>query len=186
MTTLLPPNATAVEAALASATARLADVPAPIPALWDPATCPAALLPWLAWALSVDAWDAGWTDETKRRVIAASVATHRLKGTVGAVKRAVAVAGYGDATVVERFGLKNYDGTIPRNGTRTREPQDHWAEYRVILTRPITIEQAEIVRRLLNTIAPVRCSLKAMSYLRALNTYDGSVPRDGSYSRGVA
>ncbi len=27
---------------------------------WHPQTCPEALLPWLAWSLSVDEWDESW------------------------------------------------------------------------------------------------------------------------------
>ena len=43
--TLLPPNATALERALASVIARISDVPVPIGDLWNPARCPAPLLP---------------------------------------------------------------------------------------------------------------------------------------------
>ena len=51
---LLPANATPLERALAETTARLSDVAVPIRDLWSPENCPTELLPWLAWALSVD------------------------------------------------------------------------------------------------------------------------------------
>jgi len=57
---LLPPNATALEHAADAAMARIADVNVPIRDLWNPDLCPEALLPWLAWALSVEPWDADW------------------------------------------------------------------------------------------------------------------------------
>ncbi len=91
--TLLPANATALERAIEAAQARLSDVPVPVDALWDPWRCPAELLPWLAWAWSVDEWDAGWPEEIKRRVIAAAPDVHRLKGTRAAVARALEAIG---------------------------------------------------------------------------------------------
>ncbi len=89
---LLPPNATPAERAFSLATGR--DMPVPIKQLWSPATCPAAVLPWLAWALSVDEWDSTWPVETQRQVIAASIEQHRKKGTVGALRRALQRLGY--------------------------------------------------------------------------------------------
>ncbi|KAA5602797.1 phage tail protein I [Roseospira marina] len=99
---LLPPNATdmerALETVIASAHGRLA--PEVIATLWTPATCPEPLLPWLAWACSVDEWDDAWPEVTRRRVIADSYSVHAVKGTVGAVKRALASLGY-DTRLVE-------------------------------------------------------------------------------------
>lgn len=83
---LLPPNAAALERAAEQATARIGRVPVPIDDVWDPATCPEPLLPWLAWALSVDRWDPEWPVETKRAVIAASIPSHRRKGTLAALR----------------------------------------------------------------------------------------------------
>lgn len=184
--TLLPPNATALERALASVIARISDVPVPIGDLWNPARCPAPLLPWLAWALSVDEWDNSWTEEVQRAVIAASVEIHRHKGTIWAMRHALVVAGYGEATIIERFGSKFYDGTIARDGSSNRASPDHWAEYRVVLTRPISLAQAVRVRRILQAAAPARCHLKALDYRRAAHLYADRIPRDGSYSRGIA
>lgn len=91
---LLPPSATHAEVAISRATARLADVPPMCREMWNPATCPATHLPWLAWAFSVDEWDSGWSNTQKRAVINASYTVHRHKGTVGAVRRALAALGY--------------------------------------------------------------------------------------------
>jgi len=92
MPDLLPPNATIQERAISLSVNRLPTVP--LKTLWTPATCPEAQLPWLAWALSVDEWDAAWPIETKREVIAASIEQHRKKGTVGALRRALQRLGY--------------------------------------------------------------------------------------------
>lgn len=101
MPDLLPINATPQERALSLATDRLPGVP--IKTLWSPQTCPAAQLPWLAWALSVDEWNSAWPEETKRQVIAASIEQHRKKGTVGALRRALQRLGY-EVEIDERTG----------------------------------------------------------------------------------
>ena len=101
---LLPSNATAAERAMSLSTARAARLPAPHRTLWDPQTCPLDVLPWLAWALSVDEWDAGWTEEKKRAAVAASIDLHRRKGTIGAVRKALSALGY-EVEINERTGL---------------------------------------------------------------------------------
>jgi phage tail P2-like protein len=93
MSDLLPPNATAAERAISGAVARIGDVPTPIRGVWDADTCPASLLPWLAWAFSVDQWDANWSDAQKRATIKTAVAVHRYKGTIGAVRDAITSLG---------------------------------------------------------------------------------------------
>lgn len=79
--TLLPPNSTALESALEATMARISDVPVPLRTLWNPQTCPAELLPWLAWGVSVDFWDAGWSEAAKRAAIASAIEQQRRKGT---------------------------------------------------------------------------------------------------------
>ena len=91
---LLPPNATPQEVALAETGARVSNVPILVRESWNPATCPANLLPWLAWAFSVDQWDNSWSEQEKRDVIAASVYVHKKKGTISAIDRALRPLGY--------------------------------------------------------------------------------------------
>ena len=97
---LLPPNATQLERALEAATLRIDAIPAPLRTLWNPDTIPAPLLPWLAWGLSVDTWDAAWTDAQKRAVVKSSINVHQHKGTVGAMLTALAALDY-NAQLVE-------------------------------------------------------------------------------------
>lgn len=89
---ILPPNASAIERAILTAEiARLAAVdPTVIVTIWNAETCPAALLPWLAQGVSVDVWSNDWSEAQKRAVVAASPGIHRIKGTLGAVRRALA------------------------------------------------------------------------------------------------
>ena len=101
MISLLPPNSTQIERAVEAATARIFDVDAGLHRMWNPERCPAKFLPWLASALSVDEWADDWTEARQREVIAASVELHRHKGTIGAVRRALRVLGYGDCDIIE-------------------------------------------------------------------------------------
>ena len=86
---LLPTNATDTELALEGATARIGELSVPIKDLWNPEHCPAPLLPWLAWALSVDVWHSEWREAEQRQVIAESIQVHKAKGTRSAIERAL-------------------------------------------------------------------------------------------------
>ena len=93
--TLLPPNATTQERALEAAVSR--PVETPLRALWNPQTCPEEILPWLAWAFSVDDWSPDWPLEIRRSVISVAINTHRTKGTRHSVVEAVNALGAGIA-----------------------------------------------------------------------------------------
>ena len=88
---LLPPNATPLERALERAADREIDVP--IRKLWSAADCPAALLPYLAWALGVEDWDSDWPEPLKRAAVAAAFRIHREKGTLAGLRRLLENAG---------------------------------------------------------------------------------------------
>lgn len=89
---LLPPNATRAERGLACAIVAR-PLPVDITALWDADRCPATLLPWLAWALSVDEWKAYWPEPVKRARVRTAIAIQRRKGTAGSVRNVVAAFG---------------------------------------------------------------------------------------------
>lgn len=183
---LLPPNAEKIEHDLEQIGTRLHGSAQPLSTLWDPMVCDAQILPWLAWAFSVDDWDPNWSEETKRNVIKESVAIHRVKGTLAAVKHALAAAGYGDASVIERYSWHFYDGTATFDGSLDHKQGDHWAEYRIGLTRPVTIGQANQVRAILRDVAPARSHLKALDFTEALNIYNARILHDGQFTHGVA
>lgn len=92
--TLLPQPTTvelALEEEMAQKYCRLS--PDIIKALHDPWACPLEFLPWLAYAYSVDTWNDGWPEATKRSVVANSIAVHTHKGTRGGVEDALAALG---------------------------------------------------------------------------------------------
>lgn len=184
---LLPPNSTLSERAIETVIAeRWLGIASPISTLWNADTCAEPLLPWMAWSFSVDVWDASWPEETKRTVIKQSLAVHRIKGTLRAVKDALRSAGYGDAEVIERWGWQFADATFHANGEVSGSKPDHWAEYRVVIERLISIPQAAQVRAILGAVAPRRCHLKALDFRIAVGLADGTLVANGNYSAGIA
>ena len=91
---LLPSNATPLEHQAASALAQIQRVPIPLRQLYNPDHCPLALLPYLAWAFSVDRWDSQWPESAKRSAIRSAYYIHSRKGTLGSLRRIVEPLGY--------------------------------------------------------------------------------------------
>lgn len=91
---LQPSGSTQLEIAAAQALSKTGGIPVPLRQLWDPNICPLALLPYLAWAFSVDRWDENWTEAAKRSAVRAAWFVHKHKGTVGALRRVVEPLGY--------------------------------------------------------------------------------------------
>lgn len=103
---LLPSNSSPLELATSQAV-RIDDLELQtVSSLWNPWECPISVLPYLAWALSVDVWDEDWPDKVKRNVVAKSIALHWIKGTPGAVELMCAALDY-DVRVLE---WHEYDG----------------------------------------------------------------------------
>lgn len=156
---LLPPNATPLERALATACA-MPHSPEEIRKLWNHRTCPLSLLPWLAWAWSVDEWDPAWTEAQQRAMVGASIQLHKKKGTVWAVREALLRSGLEGVHVIEK-------------------PVDaaHWSHFDVnvaVVDRPLTqaaiqrahalIEENKAQRSVLRTLRTSMQSRGAMYY----------------------
>ncbi|MCP2071472.1 UNVERIFIED_ORG: phage tail P2-like protein [Pseudomonas lini] len=91
---LLPSNSTPLERQAAQALAQIQCVPIPLRTLYSPDLCPLPLLPYLAWAFSVDRWDSKWTEAAKRAAIRSACYIHSRKGTIGSLRRVVEPLGY--------------------------------------------------------------------------------------------
>lgn len=109
--TLLPPSASTWMRGAEAATAKLSGITVAIRTLWTPTACPVDLLPYLAWALSVDRWDKNWPAEKKIASIQQSYWLHRRKGTRGAVRRVIEDMGF-SATFAEWFEVGDEPGTF--------------------------------------------------------------------------
>lgn len=94
MTSLLPPNATDLERAVEMLIgARIDDIRVPLRDLWSAEDCPEELLPWLAWALSIDQWDPAWPNNIRRARVGAAIAIQRIKGSAQSIRDVVASFG---------------------------------------------------------------------------------------------
>lgn len=184
--TLLPPSSTPLERALdQTAAVRLSALPSVVASLWNADTCPAPLLLYLAWAMSVDEWNDGWGVDKKRAVIKESRTIHQHKGTLSAIKRALTAIGQPGATIIERGNYIRHNGTALRDGTHNRQGSGGWASYRIILTQPVTIDLAQQIKRLLAAVQRHCIVLTAIDYKQAALRHNGAATRNASYTRGV-
>ncbi|MEZ7213869.1 phage tail protein I [Klebsiella spallanzanii] len=108
---LLPPSSTDWLRYTEAGTARLSSIMVALRTLWTPTASPVDLLPYLAWALSVDRWDKDWPTERKIAAIQRSYWLHRRKGTRAAVRRVVEDMGF-SATFAEWFEVGDAPGTF--------------------------------------------------------------------------
>lgn len=86
---ILPPNSLPSERAIETAMRADIDLSA-ISKLWNPATCPADVLPFLAWTVAISHWNPNWSEAEKRSAISTAMAFHRIKGTRAAVEEVIA------------------------------------------------------------------------------------------------
>lgn len=150
MTSLLPPNAKQLERLAAEALAQIDRVSVPIRDLLNPDRCPVQLLPYLAWAFSVDRWDSSWSEATKRQVIKGSYFIHSRKGTIGALRRVVEPLGY-LIEIVEWFN------TVPEGVPGT------FALKVGVLDTGITEEMYQELERLIDDAKPVTRHLTGLA-----------------------
>lgn len=181
---LLPANQTSLEAALAKVMRPSVD-PEILRTLWDADRCPAAWLPWLAWALAVDGWELAESDAARRTLIKGSMSLHRKKGTPWAIREVVRRLGFGEIDIVEGRLIRRRDGSATRNGDWVHGRSSAWAEYIVKLRRPVTVDQADNLRRMIERYAPARSQLTTLDYTAAALRRNGDARRDGQYSRGT-
>lgn len=168
---ILPPHSGPAERALAGALPPAFDIPVEIRTVWRPGVAPEAFLPWLAWALSVDDWDATWPLSRKRVVVGAAVALHRIKGTRESVRLALEAMGYPAAVIVENPDLPRIGdldvqigGTVTGGGTWVIGPSNYgWADYWIEIPSPITRQEAGRIAGRLRNVAPARCRLRSIS-----------------------
>lgn len=94
---LLPSNATwferTMEQVLAANLTRLEAAADALATLWNPWTCPAEYLPWLAFELGVPYWRTDWPEGFKRALIAEAPAINARRGFVDGIERGLAAIG---------------------------------------------------------------------------------------------
>lgn len=168
---LMPPHTQPAERAMVRSLVSAFSFPVPITSVWNPATAPAAVLPFLAWALSVDEWDPLWSEERQRDIVSASIEIHRRKGTLMAVEMMLNLMGYGSAKIIEdkdwpRIGGAEFSGGALVIGAPewVIGPADpSWADYWVDLLDPVDAYAADRLAARLKEVAPVRSRLRRIT-----------------------
>lgn len=163
---LLPSPASALERAIDTA---LSQERAPsLTPLWNPWTCPASHLPWLAYACGVDEWSLDWPEETQRTAIASAMEIASHRGTVWAVREALRAAGYADAELQEALPILRYDGAQLHDTVETYAGGARWALFKVIadIGEDKGVGGAELQRllRLIDRAKNVRSVLREVEY----------------------
>ncbi len=170
---LLPPTSTHLERAIEETSARLSDVPVPLRHLWNPATCPAQLLPWLAWGVSIDFWDAAWSEAEKRSAIAGAIDQQRRKGTPASLR-----------AVLDRFdpliGLVEWF-----DDRDTLVPHSFRVELPLALDSDVQYDTA-LVRALLRDIAAVKPLRSHMIAVQRMHTQAHAGILSGAQMTGIA
>lgn len=153
----------------------------------DVDNCPLSLLPWLAWSLNIDTWSSSWPEDYKRQVIKNAQNIQAIKGTIGAVKQALADLGHDNAVVVERVnGGRYYSDGSPHNGAFNYGEAGMWATFKVSLTRPISIQQAQLITARLDNVKRACVHLIGLDFSTATLRYnDQSLKYDGKYTHGT-
>lgn len=145
------------------------------------------LLPVLADQFSMldeAAWLLAESGDARRNLIKSSAQLHRYKGTPWAIREVIRLLGFGEITLQEGLGNQVRDGSIKRDGAHVHGDPKSWPLYRVFLKRPITNDQAALLRRLLLSVAPARCRLVALDYSSVAIRHNGFARRDGQYNYG--
>lgn len=145
------------------------------------------LLPYLADQFSLideAAWLLAESVDAKRDLIKNSAQLHRYKGTPWAIREVIRLLGFGEVTIQEGLSNQVRNGSIARDGNHVHGNPAAWPLYRVFLNRPITNDQAALVRRLLLSVAPTRCRLVSLDYQSVAIRHNGFARRDGQYNHG--
>lgn len=160
---ILPPHSGRAERALVAGVVGGFQFDVLVRHIYSPATAPAQVMPWLAWAFSADDWDDAWTEVQKRAAIAGSAAWHRSKGTRASVLAVLAQEGFADALLIEDRDLPRLGrGWVLGRGWRLGPSDPHWADYWIVADGPLYRAEAERLARRLAETAPARCRLRSI------------------------
>lgn len=172
----LLPNTSKLEKITESVLSRIIKVPIEINKVRSARTIPIKLLEFLAWEKSVDNWNSEWSEEVKRQVVTESFNLHQKKGTPAALEKVLFDAGYGDAKVIERKDASLDDPDISHW---------EWEEYKVQMTKPLTIAQGEEVKSILANVAPARSRLLGLYFDVNLYLYNNKIDHSGINTYGA-
>lgn len=150
---------------------------------------PSEFLPYLAYANSIseeEGWGFRAEEEDKRRLISSVFSIHSTKGTVHSIREIFRLLGLGEVEIIENVGRLFYDGQQSHDGNFLYggDFSSTWATYSIKLFTPITISQANLIRRFLDGIAPARSELVSLIYTEVAHLHNNKISYDGNNSYG--
>jgi phage tail P2-like protein len=119
--------------------------------------------------VGVEEWESTWPEQVQRDVVAAARRIRQQKGTPAAIKLALAALSHPNAVLIERSGLD--DG--------------EWATFSIILTRPVSIQQAQLIKQRIQNVKRVCCHLVALDFTSNAIKYNRTIKYDGTFSHGM-
>lgn len=151
----------------------------------------------------------------KRALLKRAIDIHRMKGTLEGLRQALTEIGFGgkvtlylmdqldqdiydrygrlifsweeeNLTIIERSGDIHYNGDVKYDGLYNYASIGGWAEYTLVVLRPITNDQAGLIQTFCREFAPARCHLRAINWTRAVLRYNAKANYDGIYNHGTA
>ena len=137
----------------------------PVLRSWDPVKIDAKLIPYLAQNLGLDI-DENLTEEQQRAIICCAWDLHQYSGT--------------PHVILEIIRALGYPGVSIREGV-----QGHWANYEIVLSRPISQIDGKSMLRLIKSLSPVRSVLVGIDVTQGNILYDGAAMWDGTYTFGT-
>jgi phage tail P2-like protein len=180
---LLPASTSPLERNVAQALGSISDLPTPLRTLWDPQAIPADLLPYLAWALSVEEeWEFATTEQEQRDLVESSVALHSYKGTPYAVRQGLRSAGFRQAEIHEGQAVLRHDGSFQRNGIEDYNAGRRWALFSITLdlgnSKGFSGDIAARARRAIDTWKNARSHLYRIDLRVTLSTERDGMAED--------
>lgn len=144
-------------------------------------SCPVSLLPVLAKSFDVDI--NGLDEKSARKLIHNALEIHKLAGTFWAIKKRVESID-SNALIIEGNLSQVRDGSFKRDSSRRHGSNSHWAEYSIILSKPLTIKETQSLRGVCDSVAPVRCILKNIDFRSKTFLHNNEHRRNATITRG--
>lgn len=153
--------------------------------LLDPMRCDARFLPAIGKFYGIEYWWDDLSESEQRAFIMRMPLIKKRRGTLWAVCQSINVIDINAQVIEGNFSyLRN--GTTTRNGLTQHGYVSHWAEFVVLASRSMSNAKAAQMRRLIESVAPVRSRLIRIDYRNVANKHDGTTYRNGNYNRGGA
>lgn len=141
----------------------------------------------LAWQFNLlgDGWELAESEDARRSLLKRAIEIKRHKGTPWAVRETFRALGFGEIGLVEGLGAFELDGSVSLDGSHTLGDPTGWARYSIVLDQPITLDQADSLRKVLRRVARRSAHLQNFNFRQAAFRLNGTVQLDGSYTLGV-